>query len=354
MALVEIECKASWSWFLEELMSDIGSVKEIGWTFISNKQMGLVETFAELYPTVNHKYCLRHMYSNFKTKYSGCVLIDLFWKATSTGNVHEFNYWMKKIEKADPKTGNKKTTMEWLRETDLALWARSHFSPRSKCDILVNNLSESFNSYILKARKLPIIFMFEWIKRKLMQRIQVKKAGMAKYSGEISPNIHDKLEKLKVESRNYFATCHVISAIQINHEQLEAYMHEYYSKSRYLDTYAFIIHPVPDMYKYEESSQKLNSPERFTSGQSSQPASTPTPTPTTNIPSNESTKLPTHGGKTSSGLGKGPEITVGGRGRELINASASAINVGRTGVNANVRGLVVSITSVLETIKARR
>ncbi|GMQ09960.1 hypothetical protein CsSME_00053156 [Camellia sinensis var. sinensis] len=70
------------------------------------------------------------------------------------------------------------------------------------------------------------------------------------------------------------------------------------------------------------------------------------------------TKLPTHGGRASSGPGKGPEITVGGRGRGPINASVSAVNVGRTrvnaGVNANVRGHAVSITSVLETIKARR
>ncbi|GMP51073.1 hypothetical protein CsSME_00017445 [Camellia sinensis var. sinensis] len=146
------------------------------------------------------------MYSNFKTKYSGCVLKDLFWKAASTGNVHEFNYWMKKIEEVDPTTRNRKIAMEWLRETGPALCTMSHFSRRSKCDILVNNLSESFNSYILEARELPIISMFEWIRRKLMQRIQVKKAGMAKYSGEISPNIHDKLEKLKVESRNCFGT----------------------------------------------------------------------------------------------------------------------------------------------------
>lgn len=206
VALVEIECKTSWSWFLQELMSDIESVEEMGWTFLSDREKGFVKTFAKLYPTADHRYCLRHMYSNFKTKYNGCVLKDLFWKAASTGNVHEFNYWMKKIEEADPKTRNKKTAVEWLRGTDPTLWARSYFSPRSKCDILVNNLSESFNSYILEARELPIISMFEWIRRKLMQRIQVKKAGMAKYSGEICPNIHNELEKLKVESRNCFTT----------------------------------------------------------------------------------------------------------------------------------------------------
>ncbi|CAL5420333.1 unnamed protein product [Camellia sinensis] len=68
--------------------------------------------------------------------------------------------------------------------------------------------------------------------------------------------------------------------------------------------------------------------------------------------STQPTKLPTHGGKTLSGLGKGPEITFGGRGKGPINAFAA--NVGKIGVNANVRGHVVSITSVLETTKAMR
>ncbi|KAF5954813.1 hypothetical protein HYC85_007669 [Camellia sinensis] len=52
------------------------------------------------------------MYNNFKAKYSGCVLKDLFWKAVSTGNVNEFNSWMKKIEEANPKIGNKKIAMK--------------------------------------------------------------------------------------------------------------------------------------------------------------------------------------------------------------------------------------------------
>ncbi|CAL5378123.1 unnamed protein product [Camellia sinensis] len=67
-------------------------------------------------------------------------------------------------------------------------------------------------------------------------------------------------------------------------------------------------------------------------------------------------KLPTHCGKASSDPCKGPEITVNrrGRGRRPINASASGVNVGRTGVNANVRGHAVSVTFVLETIKVRR
>ena len=74
--VVEAETKDSWNWFMSELMSDIGSVEENGWTFISDRQKGLVEVFEQLMPTAEHRYCLRHIYANFKTKFKGKELKD--------------------------------------------------------------------------------------------------------------------------------------------------------------------------------------------------------------------------------------------------------------------------------------
>lgn len=69
MAVVEIENKDTWGWFMTELCNDIGRVEDMGWTFISDRQKGLVETFEESFPIADHRYCLRHMYSNFKNKF---------------------------------------------------------------------------------------------------------------------------------------------------------------------------------------------------------------------------------------------------------------------------------------------
>ena len=38
MAVVEVECKDSWCWFLETLVADLGPHGTHGWTFISGKQ----------------------------------------------------------------------------------------------------------------------------------------------------------------------------------------------------------------------------------------------------------------------------------------------------------------------------
>ncbi|KAL4302379.1 hypothetical protein GQ457_10G014110 [Hibiscus cannabinus] len=50
---------------------------------------------------------------------------------------------------------------DWLKGKDPAQWSRSHFSPRSKCDMLLSNLSECFNKMILDARDKPILTLME-------------------------------------------------------------------------------------------------------------------------------------------------------------------------------------------------
>lgn len=45
---------------------------------------------------------------------------------------------------------------------------------------MVNNMSESFNAYLLEAQDKPIITMIEIIRRKLMRRYQLKRDGVQK------------------------------------------------------------------------------------------------------------------------------------------------------------------------------
>ena len=50
---------------------------------------------------------------------------------------------------------------EWLSNVPPSTWFRSHFSTKSKCDILVNNPFESFNSYIILTRFLEPIWLLD-------------------------------------------------------------------------------------------------------------------------------------------------------------------------------------------------
>lgn len=60
MAVVEAECKDSWSWFLENLVAVIGSVEEFGWTFISDRQKVIFTyKYDKFFPyTINNYKCM--------------------------------------------------------------------------------------------------------------------------------------------------------------------------------------------------------------------------------------------------------------------------------------------------------
>lgn len=98
IAAVEAECKDSWVWFLTQLVEDIGAGSDIGWTFISDRQKGLVHTFTQIFPNVEHRYCLRHFYTNFKQKFRGKKFKELMWKATKAGTKREFDLTHEEVE----------------------------------------------------------------------------------------------------------------------------------------------------------------------------------------------------------------------------------------------------------------
>ena len=58
---------------------------------------------------------------------------------------------------------------------------------------------------IMKARDKPILSMLEWIRVRLMSMLYIKKIGIEKYGVKLCPSTQDKLEKLKFESKNFYA-----------------------------------------------------------------------------------------------------------------------------------------------------
>ncbi|KAK5832802.1 hypothetical protein PVK06_016605 [Gossypium arboreum] len=83
---------------------------------------------------------------------------------------------------------------DWLKEKNPTHWLRSHFSIRSHSDMLVNNLSESFNKMIVEAREKPILTMMETIRTKIMLLIIKKKEEADKWKGMLCPKIKKKLD----------------------------------------------------------------------------------------------------------------------------------------------------------------
>ncbi|GMY04841.1 MuDR family transposase [Fagus crenata] len=178
VAVVEAECKASWSWFLSTLLKDLGEVAG-GWTFISDRQRAYV----------------RHIYANFRdSSHRGKALKDKFWVAASAYTEFEFDAHMAELKKLSP------PAYEYLSKIPVATWSRSRFTKNPKSDLIVNNLSECFNSYILDVRDKPILIMMDTIRRKLMRRFQVNRVSIAKMSGKLCPKIPVKVKKAGVKA----------------------------------------------------------------------------------------------------------------------------------------------------------
>ncbi|KAL4280508.1 hypothetical protein GQ457_03G025190 [Hibiscus cannabinus] len=144
--VVEVENRETWGWFLEHIQIDL----EIGdgdrFTILSDMQKGLLEEMQPILPNVEHGFCARHMYANWKKENSGHDMQQLFWaccKATTEAEFHKHSARMATL---------KDTALSSLLKRDPKHWSKAFFRTHSKCDAVDNNFGEAFNSAIISAR----------------------------------------------------------------------------------------------------------------------------------------------------------------------------------------------------------
>ena len=166
-AVVEKETYESWFWFVEKLNRDLKiSNQGDGWVFISDQQKGLIGAIEDILPKAEHRMCARHIYSNWKKKHNDKDLQKRFWRCAKAPNRSLFNYNRARLAQF---------TVEGAKDmmnTDPIHWSRAYMKLGSYCDSVDNNMCESFNNWIMESRYLPIISMLEWIRCKIMVRIQ--------------------------------------------------------------------------------------------------------------------------------------------------------------------------------------
>ncbi|KAE8678482.1 hypothetical protein F3Y22_tig00111409pilonHSYRG00347 [Hibiscus syriacus] len=92
-AVVENENQSSWCWFLELLGNDLELNNSHILTFMTDRQKGLIEDVEKLYPNVEHRTCVRFLYSNFKTNghHKGKALKDQLWMAARVNMLGSLN-----------------------------------------------------------------------------------------------------------------------------------------------------------------------------------------------------------------------------------------------------------------------
>jgi len=105
--------------------------------------------------------CLEHnkiVKFNIIWLFSGKAMKDLMWKVVKASYPQLWEKTMREIREINPEAH------KYLIKNSPRFWSKSYFTYNSKCDVLVNNMSETFDSVILGPREKPIVTMFDEIR----------------------------------------------------------------------------------------------------------------------------------------------------------------------------------------------
>ncbi|KAL5758827.1 hypothetical protein ACOSP7_021438 [Xanthoceras sorbifolium] len=109
------------------------------------------------------RYYVRHIYPNFRLTNSSQKLKNLFWKASRSCTVYDFNNIMDEIKAVD------NTVRVWLEKIDVEHWSRHAFDNSIKCDNVTNNMTESFNNMLKEHKAKTYLCLLEHIRRIVMK-----------------------------------------------------------------------------------------------------------------------------------------------------------------------------------------
>ena len=142
---------------------------------ISNRHRAIIsssEQWPHDYVLVYHRYCIRHVASNFNTQFKDTFLKSLALKAGYATQARKLDKILDCLKEAelkfskDPST-EKKKLYSYLRKEDLETWTLSH-DHGHRYGAMTTNMSEYFNGFLKGACGLPISALVDYIWGKLV------------------------------------------------------------------------------------------------------------------------------------------------------------------------------------------
>ncbi|GJT61828.1 multidrug resistance-associated protein 5 [Tanacetum coccineum] len=170
-AVVNVENKDNWTWFLELLEQDLGSSRGNGLTLMSDQHKGLIEAVKDVMPNAEHRQCARHIYENFRKQYPGLEFRQLLWEASKASYPQLFNKIIDKIKSANP------NAHKYLMDKNPKIWSRAFFE--------------------------LLLTMLEAIRVIVLERMNKMRENSRKWNPEVCPNIKKILEWLKEQQSMY-------------------------------------------------------------------------------------------------------------------------------------------------------
>ncbi|GMP38716.1 hypothetical protein CsSME_00009864 [Camellia sinensis var. sinensis] len=138
-------------------------------TFISDHNIGLLESLPTVFPSAHHAYCLQHLQANLKDKLrwvDNRVRFGLMAKlrecAYAPTEASFQQHWMKL------KRTGRSGINNFLEDMPLKHWANSYFRFGKRYGEMTSNTAESFSKWILDARNYPITRLVDTISNQIM------------------------------------------------------------------------------------------------------------------------------------------------------------------------------------------
>ncbi|XP_038891641.1 uncharacterized protein LOC120081033 [Benincasa hispida] len=150
-AIVPEESADSWGWFFRNLWDHVVHGRE-GMCLILNRHKDIISTIRNPnngWIGVHHRFCLRHVESNFNDRYKNSLLKSLVYSAGSKFQVRKFNDCMVELQTANP------NCLRYFSSIDPKQWTQSHDGGH-RYGWLTTNVAKSTNVVLKEARKLPI------------------------------------------------------------------------------------------------------------------------------------------------------------------------------------------------------
>ncbi|XP_045807439.1 uncharacterized protein LOC123900156 [Trifolium pratense] len=119
-AVVDVENKDNWKWFLELLHEDLGDYTRHGWQFVSDMQKGLIPALQEVMPGVEHRFCVWHLWKNFCKMFKDKQLKDVVWVCAKSTTPQQFNTEMDKLKAMN------KSAWDYLSKFPPNTWSRDY------------------------------------------------------------------------------------------------------------------------------------------------------------------------------------------------------------------------------------
>ena len=147
IAVMSGENGDNWIWFLGLIKSRL--IVEPSF-IISDRDKGLLLACKNVYPSIHHFYCMRHVMENFNSKFRNKELKDMAWGLAMAQTTFEF------FNKGEKLRGKNENAFKWLNDIGFDKITLVH-SPICRYGMLTSNNVESMNSRFAEIRRLPIL-----------------------------------------------------------------------------------------------------------------------------------------------------------------------------------------------------